>query len=149
MKVVEYNKRASFEYYIEDKYEAGIVLEGNEVKSIRAGHCSLKDSFCYLRKGEVVLKNMHIAYYKQSGVFNTVDTKRDRKLLLHRAEIDKIVGKVNEKGYTLVPIKVYFKDALIKIEVALCKGKHTYDKKRALREKDILREKERQIKEYR
>ncbi len=149
MKVIEYNKRASFEYYIEDKYEAGIVLEGNEVKSIRAGHCSLKDSFCYLRKGEVVLKNMHIAYYKQSGVFNTVDTKRDRKLLLHRAEIDKIVGKVNEKGYTLVPIKVYFKDALIKIEVALCKGKHTYDKKRALREKDILREKERQIKEYR
>lgn len=149
MKVIEYNKRASFEYYIEDKYEAGIVLEGNEVKSIRAGHCSLKDSFCYLRKGEVVLKNMHIAYYKQSGVFNTVDTKRDRKLLLHRAEIDKIVGKVNEKGYTLVPIKVYFKDALIKVEVALCKGKHTYDKKRALREKDILREKERQIKEYR
>lgn len=149
MKVIEYNKRASFEYYIEDKYEAGIVLEGNEVKSIRAGHCSLKDSFCYLRKGEVVLKNMHIAYYKQSGVFNTVDTKRDRKLLLHRAEIDKIVGKVNEKGYTLVPIKVYFKDALIKIEIALCKGKHTYDKKRALREKDILREKERQIKEYR
>lgn len=149
MKVITVNKGASFEYFIEDKYEAGIVLEGNEVKSIRAGNCSLKDSFCYLRKGEVLLKNMHIAYYKQSGVFNTVDTKRDRKLLLHRGEIDKIVGKVNEKGYTLVPIKVYFKDALIKVEVALCKGKHTYDKKRALREKDILREKERQIKEYR
>ena len=91
---------------------------------------------------------MHIALYQQSAMFNTREAKRDRKLLLHRAEIAKIVGKVNEKGYTLVPIKLYFKDALIKVEVALCKGKHTYDKKRALREKDILRDKERQIKEY-
>lgn len=148
MKVVTVNKAASFEYFIEDKYEAGIVLEGTEVKSIRNGNCSLKDSFCFVRKGEVMLKNMHIAVYGQGGMFNTRDAKRDRKLLLHKREIAKIVGKVNEKGYTLVPIKLYFKDALIKVEVALCKGKHTYDKKRALREKDILRDKERQIKEY-
>ena len=148
MKTITVNKAASFEYFIEDRYEAGIVLEGTEVKSIRAGNCSLKDSFCFVRDGNILIKNMHIAVYQQSGMFNTKEAKRDRKLLLHKSEIAKIVGKVNEKGYTLVPIKLYFKEALIKVEVALCKGKHTYDKKRALREKDILRDKERQIKEY-
>ena len=148
MKTITVNKAASFEYFIEDRYEAGIVLEGTEVKSIRAGNCSLKDSFCFVRDGNILIKNMHIAVYQQSGMFNTREAKRDRKLLLHKSEIAKIVGKVNEKGYTLVPIKLYFKEALIKVEVALCKGKHTYDKKRALREKDILRDKERQIKEY-
>ena len=148
MKVVAVNKSASFEYFIEEKFEAGIVLEGSEVKSIRKSNCNLSDSFCFVRKGEVTLKNMHIAVYDRSGAFNTRDSRRDRKLLLHKSEIAKIVGKVNEKGYTLVPLKVYFKDSLIKVEVALCRGKHTYDKRQSLKEKDLKREADRHMKEY-
>ena len=149
MKIVAVNKSASFEYFVEEKFEAGIVLEGSEVKSIRKSNCNLSDSFCFVRKGEAVLKNMHIAVYDKSGAFNTRDSRRDRKLLLHKSEIAKIVGKVNEKGYTLVPLKVYFKDSLVKVEVALCRGKHTYDKKQTLKEKDLSRKAEREIKEYR
>ena len=148
MKLIAQNKSASFEYFIEEKFEAGIVLEGSEVKSLRKNNCSLNDSFCFVRKGEVTLKNMHIAVYDKSGAFNTRDSRRDRRLLLHKAEISKIVGKVNEKGYTLVPLRVYFEKSLVKVEVALCHGKHTYDKKRTLKEKDIARDKDRQIKEY-
>ena len=148
MKIIAVNKTAGFEYFIEEKYEAGIVLEGSEVKSLRKNNCSLNDSFCFVRKGEVTLKNMHIAVYDKSGAFNTRDSRRDRRLLLHKAEISKIVGKVNEKGYTLVPLRVYFEKSLVKVEVALCRGKHTYDKKRTLKEKDIARDKDRQIKEY-
>ena len=148
MKIIAVNKSASFEYFIEDKYEAGIMLEGAEVKSLRAGKASLNESFCELRRGEVYLKNMHIAIYDKSGAFSTKDSRRDRKLLLHRAEIHKIVGKINERGYTLVPLKLYFKDALVKMEVALCKGKHTYDKKHALAQRDQKRALERSIKEY-
>ena len=147
MKIIAVNKTAGFEYFIEDKFEAGIVLEGSEVKSIRKSNCNLNDSFCFVRKGEVTLKNMHIAVYDKSGVFNTRDSRRDRKLLLHKAEIAKIVGKVNEKGYTLVPLKIYFKDSLVKAEVALCRGKHTYDKKQSLKEKDLARDTQRRIKE--
>ena len=147
MKIVAVNRSASFEYFIEDKFEAGIVLEGSEVKSIRKNNCNLNDSFCFVRKGEVSLKNMHIAVYDKSGAFNTRDSRRDRRLLLHKAEISKIVGKVNERGYTLVPIKIYFKDALIKVEVALCKGKHTYDKKQAIAERDRKRALDRALKE--
>lgn len=148
MKTISVNKSASFEYFIEDKYEAGIVLEGGEVKSLRKNNCNLTDAFCFIRNGEVLLKNMHIAVYDKSGAFNTRDSRRDRKLLLHKGEISKIVGKVNEKGYTLVPLKIYFSQALVKVEVALCRGKHTFDKKKSLQEKDLVREKERQIKEY-
>ena len=148
MKIVAVNKSASFEYFIEEKFEAGIVLEGSEVKSIRKSNCNLSDSFCFVRKGEVTLKNMHIAVYDRSGAFNTRDSRRDRKLLLHKSEIAKIVGKVNEKGYTLVPLKVYFKDSLIKVEVALCRGKHPYDKRQSLKEKDLKREADRHMKEY-
>ena len=148
MNIVAVNKSASFEYFIEEKFEAGIVLEGSEVKSIRKSNCNLSDSFCFVRKGEVTLKNMHIAVYDRSGAFNTRDSRRDRKLLLHKSEIAKIVGKVNEKGYTLVPLKVYFKDSLIKVEVALCRGKHTYDKRQSLKEKDLKREADRHMKEY-
>lgn len=148
MKIVAVNKSASFEYFIEEKFEAGIVLEGSEVKSIRKSNCNLSDSFCFVRKGEVTLKNMHIAVYDRSGAFNTRDSRRDRKLLLHKSEIAKIVGKVNEKGYTLVPLKVYFKDSLVKVEVALCRGKHTYDKRQSLKEKDLKREADRHMKEY-
>lgn len=148
MKIVAVNKSASFEYFVEEKFEAGIVLEGSEVKSIRKSNCNLSDSFCFVRKGEAVLKNMHIAVYDKSGAFNTRDSRRDRKLLLHKSEIAKIVGKVNEKGYTLVPLKVYFKDSLVKVEVALCRGKHTYDKKQSLKEKDLKRDAERRIREF-
>ena len=147
MKIVAVNKSASFEYFIEDKFEAGIVLEGSEVKSIRKNNCNLSDSFCFVRKGEVSLKNMHVAVYDKSGAFSTRDARRDRKLLLTRAEIHKIVGKVNERGYTLVPLKLYFKDALIKMEVALCKGKHTYDKKKAIAERDQKRALDRALKQ--
>ena len=147
MKPIAVNKSASFEYFIEDKYEAGIVLEGSEVKSLRAGKASLGESFCEIRGGEIYLKNMHIAVYDKSGAFSTRDSRKDRKLLLHKQEISKIVGKVNEKGYTLVPLKLYFKDALIKAEVALCRGKHTYDKKRTMMERDVKRAVDRQIKE--
>ncbi len=147
VKTIALNKSASFEYFIEDRYEAGIVLEGSEVKSIREGRASLSESFCEIRGGEIFLKNMHIALYDKSGAFSTRDSRRERKLLLNRMEISKIVGKVNERGYTLVPLKLYFKDALIKVEVALCKGKHTYDKKRTLAERDQKRALDRAIKE--
>ena len=148
MKIISVNKSASFEYFIEDRYEAGVVLEGSEVKSLRKNNCNLSDSFCFIRNGEVLLKNMHIAVYDKSGAFNTRESRRDRKLLLHKDEIAKISGKVNEKGYTLVPLKIYFSQALFKVEVGLCRGKHTFDKKKSLQEKDLVREKERQIKEY-
>ncbi|MCD8201557.1 MAG: SsrA-binding protein SmpB [Clostridia bacterium] len=143
-----YNKKARFEYFIEETFEAGIVLEGSEVKSIREGACNLADSFCYIKNGEVFVKNMHIGYYNRSAAFNTKDTKRDRKLLLTKREISKIAGKINEKGMTLIPISVYDKNNLIKVEVALCKGKHTYDKKKVLAEKDTKREMDREIKRH-
>mgnify|MGYP001606557814 FL=1 len=147
VKVIAYNKSASFEYFIEEKYEAGIVLEGNEVKSLSENKASLDESFCEIRGGEIFLKNMHIAVYDKSGSFSTRDARRDRKRLLSKMDIHKIGGKVNERGYTLVPIKIYFKDALIKVEVALCKGKHTYDKKQAIAERDRKRALDRALKE--
>lgn len=147
MRLIAVNKSASFEYFIEEKYEAGVVLEGSEVKSLRAGKASLGESFCEIRGGEIFLKNMHIAIYDRSGAFSTRDSRKDRKLLLRKMEISKIVGRVNEKGYTLVPLKIYFKDALVKVEVALCKGKHTYDKKRTLMERDAKRAVDREVKE--
>ena len=146
MKIVATNKSASFEYFIEDKYEAGIVLEGNEIKSIRAGSVNMNDSFCLVRGSEVCVKNMHIALYDKSDAFSTKDTRRDRKLLLHKSEIAKITGKINRQGYTLVPLKMYFKDSLIKMEIALCKGKHTYDKKDAIAARDVKRSVDREIK---
>ncbi len=146
MKIIATNKSAPFEYFIGDKYEAGIVLEGAEVKSLRAGHVSLGESFCEIRGGEIFIKNMHIALYDKSGAFSTRDSRKDRKLLLHRIEIAKIAGKVNERGFTLVPLRIYFKDALVKIEIALCKGKHTYDKKQAIKERDQKRAMDREAK---
>ena len=149
MKTIAYNRYATYEYFILEKYEAGIALEGAEVKSLRAGNCNLKDSFCFIRDGQLTLKNAHIAVYDKAGAFSTKNSKRDRKLLMHRSEIDKIVGKINEKGYTLIPLSLYFSGSLVKVEVALCKGKQSFDKKRAIAEKDEKRALERQIKEYR
>lgn len=146
MKIIANNKSASFEYFIEDKYEAGIVLEGNEIKSVRAGNVNMNDSFCFIRGNEVCVKNMHVALYDKSDAFSTKDTRRDRKLLLHKSEIAKISGKINRQGYTLVPLKIYLKDALIKMEIALCKGKHTYDKKQTIAARDTKRSLDRDIK---
>lgn len=146
MKIITTNKSASFEYFIEEKYEAGIVLEGNEIKSVRAGNVNMNDSFCFVRGNTVSLKNMHVALYDKSDGFSSKDTRRDRKLLLHKSEVAKIAGKINRQGYTLVPLKMYLKDALIKVEIALCKGKHTFDKKQAIAQRDIKRAVDRDIK---
>ena len=148
-KVICTNRQAQHEYFILERYEAGIVLEGAEVKSLRAGNCNLKDSFCFYEKGELVIKNMHVALYEKSGAFSTKNAKRDRKLLLHKDEIVRLNSKVSQKGLTIVPLKLYFKQALIKVELGLCQGKHTYDKKRSMMEKDVKREQEREIKNYR
>ena len=147
-KVIAINKTASYEYFIKERFEAGIKLEGAEVKSLRLGKVNVNDSFCFVKGGEVFLKNASISFYQNAGKYNSSDEKRDRKLLLKKKEISYIEGKVSAKGYTLVLLKLYFKDALIKAEVALCVGKHTYDKKKIVKEKDILRNAEREIKEY-
>lgn len=148
MKVITKNRVAGFEYFIEDKFEAGIVLEGTEVKSLRLGNVNLNDSFCLVKNGQVTLENAHIALYEKSGAFSVKNSRRSRKLLLHSNQIAKIAGKIREKGYTLVPLQLYFKDALVKVEVALCKGKHTYDKKEAIAERDRKRAADRAIREY-
>lgn len=147
-KVISTNRYASHEYFILEKVEAGIVLEGSEVKSLRINGCNLKDSFCLLYNGELLLKNMHITVYDKAGAFNSKNARRDRKLLLHKEEIIRLSSKVVQKGLTLVPLRIYFKQALVKVELGLCQGKHTYDKKRSLMEKDLQREKEREIKNY-
>ena len=148
-KTICLNRQANHEYYILERIEAGIVLDGGEVKSLRLGNVNLKDSFCVVSNGEMFIKNMHIAVYEKAGAFNVKDSRRDRKLLLHKEEIIKLMANVNQKCLTLVPLKMYFKQALIKMELGLCQGKHTYDKKRATMEKDLKREKEREIKNYR
>ncbi len=148
MKQIAYNKYALYEYFVIEKFEAGIVLEGAEVKALRAGNCNLKDSFCLLRGGELVLKNLHIPVYDKAGAFSSKDSKRDRKLLMHRRELDRLSGKINEKGFTVVPLQLYFSGSLVKVEIALCKGKQNYDKKRTIAERDQKRALDREIKNY-
>lgn len=142
------NRIATHEYFILDRIEAGIVLDGGEIKSLRAGNVNLKDSFCVAYGGELFIKNMHIATYDKAGAFNVKDSRRDRKLLVHKEELIKLNQKVQQKGLTLVPLSLYFKQALVKVELGLCQGKHTYDKKRTIMEKDRMREKERELKNY-
>ncbi len=149
MKQIAYNRYALYEYFVIEKFEAGIVLEGAEVKSLRAGNCNLKDSFCFLRNGELTLKNMHIPVYDKAGAFSTKDSKRDRKLLMHKRETDKLAGKINEKGFTLIPLSLYFSGSLVKVEIALCRGKQNFDKKRTIAERDRKRALDREIKNYR
>ena len=148
MKVICENREARHEYFIIDTYEAGVSLDGGEVKSIRLGNVNLKDSYCSISGASVFIKNMHISVYDKSGAYNVKEARRDRRLLLHKYETRKIAEKVSEKGFTLVPLKLYYKDALVKVELALCKGKHTFDKKQALMDKDIKRAMEREIKKY-
>ncbi len=149
MKQIAYNRYAQYEYFIIEKYEAGIVLDGAEVKSLRQGNCNLKDSFCFLRGNELTIKNLHIPVYDKAGAFSVKDSKRDRKLLMHKSELHKLAGKINEKGFTIVPIQLYFSGSLIKVEIALCRGKQNYDKKRTIAERDQKRALDREIKNYR
>lgn len=148
MKIIAENREARFEYFIEDSVEAGISLDGGEVKSIKSGNVSLKDAYCTVYRSELYIKGMHVAVYDKGGAFNFKDSRRDRRLLLHKREIVKFAAKINEKGYTLVPLKIYLKQSLIKVEVGLCKGKHTYDKKQSIKERDLDRSARRDVKNY-
>ena len=144
IKLIANNKKAFFDYFIDDTYEAGIALVGTEVKSLRMGKCSLKESFIRIEHNEVFVYNMHISPYEKGNIFNK-DPLRVRKLLLHRYEINKLTGKVAEKGYTLVPLKVYLKDSLVKVEIGLARGKKLYDKRESIAKKDQQREAEREF----
>lgn len=146
-KLIAQNKKVYHDYFVEDTYEAGIVLVGCEVKSIRLGAINLRDSFVIIKNGEVFMIGAHISPYKM-GSYNNVDPRRTRKLLLNRSEINKLRGKVEQKGYTLVPLKVYFKDALVKVQIGLCKGKELHDKRQAIKEKENDRNLRRVMKEY-
>ncbi len=144
-KLIANNKKAYHDYFIEDTYETGICLHGTEVKSLRMGKCSIKESFVRVEGAEVFIYNMHISPYEKGNIFNK-DPLRIKKLLLHKGEINKIAGKMSEKGYTLVPTKVYFKGSLVKVEIGLAKGKKLYDKRADIAKKDIRREAEREFK---
>jgi SsrA-binding protein len=137
-KLIASNKKARHEYFIEDTLEAGIVLTGTEVKSIRQGKVNIKESYASIENGEVYITGMHISPYEQGNIYN-VDPVRKRKLLLHRKEIRKLIGETQQKGFTLVPLSIYLKDGLVKVEVALAKGKKLYDKRQTMAKKDAER----------
>lgn len=139
------NKKAYHDYFIDDKYEAGIELFGTEVKSIRMGKCSIKEAFVKIENGEVYVYGMHISPYEKGNIFNK-DPLRVKKLLLHRLEIRRLLSKIKEKGYTLVPLQVYFKGSLVKVELGLARGKKLYDKRDDIAKKDARREMEREFK---
>ena len=145
MKLVANNKKAYHDYFIEEKYETGICLHGTEVKSLRMGKCSVKEAFIRIENGEVFVYGMHISPYEKGNIFNK-DPLRVRKLLLHKQEINILTGKIAEKGYTLVPLQVYFKDGRAKVEIGLAKGKKLYDKRQDIAKKDQRRESERDFK---
>ena len=138
IKVIALNKKASYDYFLFDSYEAGLVLEGSEIKSIREGSVNLKDSYVQIKNGEAFIINMHIANYEKAGAF-LPSTTRSRKLLLNKLEINRIDSKIKEKGYTVVATKIYIKNGLAKLEIALAKGKKNYDKRETEKNKDISR----------
>ena len=144
-KLIANNKKAYHDYFIEEKYEAGISLAGTEVKSLRMGRCSIKEAFIRSEHDEVFVYNMHISPYEKGNIFNK-DPLRVRKLLLHRQEIRKIQGHITQKGYTIVPLSVYFSGSLVKVEIGLAKGKKLYDKRQDIAKKDQRREAERKFK---
>lgn len=146
IKLVANNKKAYHDYFIEDKYETGIELFGTEVKSIRMGKCSIKEAFVRIDKGEVYIYGMHINPYEKGNIFNK-DPLRVRKLLLHKSEINRMASKVKEKGFTLVPLQVYFKGSLVKVGIGLARGKKLYDKRDDIAKKDQRRETEREFKQ--
>lgn len=137
--VVARNKKATHDYFILEKFECGIVLTGTEIKSIRAGKVSIQDAYCNIKNDELYIINMHIAKYEQGNIFNHQET-RNRKLLAHRREIRKMFGKITQEGLTIIPLQVYIKNGLAKIEVAICKGKKKYDKREDLRRETVKRD---------
>lgn len=145
-RLIANNKKAYHDYFIEEKYEAGIELHGTEVKSLRMGKCSIKESFIKIERGEIFIYGMHISPYEKGNIFNR-DPLRVKKLLMHKNEILKLQQKISEKGYTLVPLQVYFSKSLIKVEVGLAKGKKLYDKRADIQKKDMKREAERDFKQ--
>ena len=145
IKLIANNKKAYHDYFIEDKYEAGIALVGTEVKSLRTGKCSIKESFIEIENYEMFIYGMHISPYEKGNIFNK-DPLRVRKLLLHKYQIGKIAGQLAQKGYTLVPLRVYFKGHLVKVEIGLARGKKLYDKRQDIAKKDMKREAEREFK---
>lgn len=145
MKLVANNKKAYHDYFIEEKYEAGLVLHGTEVKSLRLGKCSIKEGYAGIEKGEAYVYGMNISPYEKGNIFNR-DPLRPKKLLLHKQEIRKLTGQLAEKGYALVPLQVYFKDGRAKVELGLARGKKNYDKREAIAKKDQRREYEREFK---
>ena len=145
MKLVANNKKAYHDFFIDDKYEAGIELHGTEVKSLRMGKCSIKEGFVRIENGEAFIYGMNISPYEKGNIFNR-DPLRIKKLLLHKEEIRKLDGKMSEKGYTIVPLQVYFKDGKAKVEIGLARGKKLYDKREDIAKKDLRRETEREFK---
>ena len=145
IKLIANNKKAYHDYFIDDTYEAGIAQAGTEVKSLRMGRCSVKESFIRIENGEVYVYQMHISPYEKGNIFNK-DPLRPRKLLLHKSEINKLMGRVAQKGFTIVPLKVYFKGSLVKVEIGLARGKKLYDKRQDIAKKDQRREAEREFK---
>ena len=144
-KLVANNKKVFHDYFVEEKYEAGLVLHGTEVKSLRMGKCSIKESFIRIENGEVFVYGMHVSPYEKGNIFNK-DPLRTKKLLMHKYEINKLQGKIKEKGYTLVPLQVYFKEGKVKVEVGLARGKKLYDKREDIAKKDQRREAEKEFK---
>ena len=141
------NKRAKFDYFVEEEYEAGIVLTGTEIKSIRDGHCNIQDCYGIVRNGEVYLLNMFVGQYKEGNIFNHDET-RSRKLLLHKKEIKKIENYIKLDGLTIVPLKLYFVNNKLKVLIGVCKGKKTFDKRETIKERDIKREVNKRLKNY-
>ena len=148
IKIIANNKKAWHDYFIEDVYEAGLVLTGTEVKSIRLGKVNLKESFCRIKNGEVFINNMNVSPYEQGNRENPSDPTRMRKLLLHRIEIGKLIRLVDEKGFALVPTKIYLKNGLVKVEIGVAKGKKLHDKRETLKQKEADRETSRAIREH-
>ena len=145
IKLIANNKKAHHDYFLEETFEAGVELFGTEVKSLRQGHCSIKEAFIHIENGEVIIYGMHISPYEKGNIFNK-DPLRPKRLLMHKKEIMRLLGKIKEKGYTLVPVKVYFKGSLVKVEIALARGKKLYDKRQDIAKKDARREAERDFK---
>ena len=144
-RLIANNKKARHDYFLEETFEAGVELHGTEVKSLRQGHCSIKEAFIRIENGEVIIYGMHISPYEKGNIFNK-DPLRPKRLLLHKKEIMRLLGKIKEKGYTLVPVQVYFKGSLVKVEIALARGKKLYDKRQDIAKKDARREAERDFK---
>ena len=144
-KLIANNKKAYHDFFIDETYECGIALHGTEVKSMRMGKCSIKEAFVRIEDGEVFVYGMHVSPYEKGNIFNK-DPLRVKKLLLHKYEINKLLSKIKEKGYTLVPLQVYFKDGKVKVEIGLARGKKLYDKREAIAKKDQRREAEKEFK---